>query len=299
MERSRLASVAQRIVGKAAERRNGRSAFLELADGLRLHYLDLAGGGPGPTVVLAHGLGGSALGFWRVAFPLAAGVGRVVAADMPGAGLSPNPPGGPPGFEGVNRAFTEFVERVVPEPAVYVGHSLGGAMVMRYLARRPERAIGTALVAPAGARVAPARLAALVEGFQVATLREAAALSRRFFSDPPAWLPLVMGPTTLFAMRQPHVRKMLEEALRVSALEDAELERLPLPLLLLWARNERVLPYEAVEHFRAHLPRGAEIEEVHDFGHSPQLDRPARLAERLLRFVRETVASNRPAWKAS
>ncbi|MGC4122420.1 MAG: hypothetical protein QM765_49150 [Myxococcales bacterium] len=52
------------------------------------------------------------------------------------------------------------------------------------------------------------------------------------------------------------------------------------------------MPYEGLEHFRAHLPRNAQIEEVDDFGHSPQLDRPKELVEWVVRFARERVRAS-------
>lgn len=295
MDSKKLLVWGMEAIRRRAQRKGARSRTVEVA-GLQMHCFDLAGKrAGGPTVVLVHGLGGSSLGFWRVMFRLVPHVGRVVVPDLPGSGFSPLPPGGPLGFAEVMDAFEGFAERAVPEKAVYVGNSLGGAMTARFAARRPEKVAGAVLVSPAGGRVDPKRMQQLVDGFQVQTQREARELSRRFFSRPPLFVPFLMGPTLLPLMARPSVKKLLEDAIRVSALEDVELEGLEPPVLLLWARNERVLPYEGLEHFRRHLPESAQIEEVEDFGHSPQLDRPRELVDRIARFVRERVTRAAPA----
>ena len=287
-------ALGQRVMLRAAELRGARSR-VDGVGGREVHWLSLEGRADAPTIVLVHGLGGSALGFSRVIFRLARHARRVVALDLPGSGFSPVAATGPLGFAELVACVESFSQACVPERAVYLGHSLGGALVARFTARHPERSLGTVLVSPAGGRVPRERLEQVVAGFKVTTQREARVLARRFFSRPPLLLPLVMGPALLPLMQRPSVQRVLEEALRDSALQDQELAGLPLPILLLWARNDRVLPYESLEHFRAHLPRAAQIEEVEGFGHSPQLDRPRQLSERVERFLEERVKGNRGA----
>lgn len=294
MDAEALLLLAQRAILGAAERRGARSKYVDV-NGVQVHSLEVRGWSEGATVFLVHGLGGSSLGWWRVLFRLARRVGRVVAIDLPGAGFSPTPSSGPLGFDAQMAVLESFVERELPERAVFLGQSLGGAMVARLVARRPEKALATILVAPAGGRVPPGRIEEVVQSFQVTTQREARALSKRFFSRPPLLLPYFMGPTLVPLMQRPSVQRLLEDALRTSALEDAELERLPLPLLLLWAKNERVLPPESVAHFRKHLPVGARIEEVEGFGHSPQLDSPRELVKRIVGFLAEALPRNAAA----
>jgi pimeloyl-ACP methyl ester carboxylesterase len=169
-----------------------------------MHSFEVAGRVPGgPTVVLIHGLGGSSVGYWRVMFRLAAHAGRVVVPDFPGSGFSPLPPGGPLGFAEVMDVYGRFAARAIPERAIHVGNSLGGAMAARFAARNPDRVSGLVLVSPAGGRVEPRRMQELIDGFQVQTQREARALSRRFFSRPPLLLPFLMGPTILPLMARP------------------------------------------------------------------------------------------------
>jgi pimeloyl-ACP methyl ester carboxylesterase len=59
------------------------------------------------------------------------------------------------------------------------------------------------------------------------------------------------------------------------------------PTLVLWGESEKLLPYEAVQYFRAYLLHHARLEVVKGFGHLPQLERPAEVVERLIRFADE------------
>ena len=56
-----------------------------------------------------------------------------------------------------------------------------------------------------------------------------------------------------------------------------QLRALPMPTLLIWGQSEKLLPYEGLDFFRAHLPAHAEIHEVKGFGHMPQMEHPAGL----------------------
>ena len=97
-----------------------------------LHAVDV---GTGPrTVMLLHGMMGSAEGWWRV-IPLLVQQGwRVLALDLPGHGLSPHDPDLT--IERAGSSVAETVEHHAPEhPLVAVGHSYG-ATVLAEAARR-------------------------------------------------------------------------------------------------------------------------------------------------------------------
>jgi pimeloyl-ACP methyl ester carboxylesterase len=59
-----------------------------------------------------------------------------------------------------------------------------------------------------------------------------------------------------------------------------------MPTLLIWGQREKLLPYEGLEYFRAHLPQGAEIDEAEGFGHMPQVEHPRRFVEKVSHFAR-------------
>ncbi len=60
-----------------------------------------------------------------------------------------------------------------------------------------------------------------------------------------------------------------------------------MPVLLLWGKDERILPRDHLEFFRRHLPEHARFEEPEGFGHAPYLDDVDAVARRILSFTSE------------
>src|SRR5437867_1122279 len=163
-----LLAGANKALRRVLVARGVRSAFASLR-GHPVHYYVLRGEGEGAPVVLVHGLGGSANGFYKTFFPLSRRFSRVFALDLPGNGFSPLPPKGPAPVAEQLAVLLEFCDEVVREPAFIVGNSLGGAMVTLLAHFRPDRARALGLVAPAGARVDEARFAELTRVLRVET----------------------------------------------------------------------------------------------------------------------------------
>jgi pimeloyl-ACP methyl ester carboxylesterase len=114
---------------------------------LDVAYVDV---GSGPLVVLVHGLG-EHLGYWDGNLPgLVEGGARVVALDLPGFGRSSKPAEGY-GIAWQAAAVRGLLDAIAPgEPAVLVGHSMGGQIATRFALTWPERVRALVLVAPAG-----------------------------------------------------------------------------------------------------------------------------------------------------
>ena len=103
---------------------------------------------PGPeeaTFVLVHGLGGSHVNWVRVAGGLA-GLGRVLALDLPGFGWSPRA-GRDTGLMDLRRTFGRFIERHASGSVVLCGNSMGGAVVLLQAAIEPSGVAGVILTA--------------------------------------------------------------------------------------------------------------------------------------------------------
>ncbi len=107
--------------------------------GVRLRYFE---GGDGQPLLLLHGFGGAAWNFTELAELLAGR--RLLIPDLPGHGKSEPLPA--PSIAG----FAEAVAGLLDEPAVVVGHSMGGVVALRLAERRPELVRGLVLAAPAG-----------------------------------------------------------------------------------------------------------------------------------------------------
>src|SRR5690606_33602113 len=158
-----------------------------------------------------------------------------------------------------------------------VGNSLGGAVALRYAITRPSRVRALVLLSPAGARVPDSEWQRLKALFDIRSRAQAQAFVARLYHEPPWFLPLLAHefPAT-FARRA--VRELLESATAEHAPTPEALASLPMPILLLWGKSERLLPRAHLEWFAAHLPSHAVIEEPDGIGHCPHFDAPGVLA---------------------
>lgn len=253
--------------------------------GHRVHAYRLEGQGLGPPLLLVHGLGSSANAYWRTLKPLALHFRRVWALDVPGNGFSPTPSSGPLPWREQLATVRTFLHDVVKEPAFVIGNSLGGAMSLYLAHESPDAVRALGLISPAGARLEDAQFHSLVRSFEVNTVAEARAMTRRLFAKPPLPLLLMAGQMrTLYA--NPTVRSLIREVQPEDAVSESMLSSLRMPTLLIWGTREKLLPREGLAYFRAHLPQHAEIHEVEGFGHMPQMENPRPLVRKVVDFAR-------------
>jgi pimeloyl-ACP methyl ester carboxylesterase len=118
--------------------------FAQLGD-TRLHYLDQ---GSGPTIVLVHGLAGNLHNFtYGVAKPLSQHF-RVLTVDRPGCGYSTRANGADASLQAQADTLVSLLDHLNIESAVFVGHSLGGAISLAAAQRHPQKVKALALIAP-------------------------------------------------------------------------------------------------------------------------------------------------------
>lgn len=252
--------------------------------GHQVHYYRARGEGRGPPLLLLHGLGSSANAYARTIVPFARRFREVWAVDLPGNGFSPLPGQGPLPVRALVEFAVAFQKELVREPVFLVGNSLGGAMSLYVAHHAPQAVRALGLIAPAGARMSDERIASLKQSFDVRTHKEARAMTRRLFHKAP--LPLLLFAGELRKLYgSPTVRSIIGEVGPKDAVTEEMLAALAMPTILLWGRSERLLPYESIDYFRAHLPRHAEVHEVRGFGHMPQMEHPREVVRRLTRFA--------------
>ena len=107
-----------------------------------VHYLDF--GGSGPTLLMVHGLGGSAIN-WMAVGPLIAKTHHALAIDL--AGFGQTPLFGRPATVGSNASLVhQFIEQVIREPVTVMGNSMGGHIAVIEAADHPECVTAMVLV---------------------------------------------------------------------------------------------------------------------------------------------------------
>ncbi|GMU62332.1 MAG: alpha/beta hydrolase [Myxococcaceae bacterium] len=256
----------------------------------RVHVLETKGVGHGPPLVMLHGLSSAGVHFFPMLRPITRGFSRVILPDLPGHGFSD-----PPRvleLEGFHDATLEALDRIVGEPAVVFGNSLGGFAAIRYARERPYRVKGLFLASPAGAAMTEDELETLRSLFRMKHHGDAVAFVDRLLARS-SWIrhPIAWGLRR--QLRRPEVSAILRIAATEHLLTPEDLARLDMPTLLYWGKDERILPLRSLEFFKRHLPAHAKVEEPEGLGHAPFLDAPLTLAERLVRFGQEVVAGAR------
>jgi pimeloyl-ACP methyl ester carboxylesterase len=254
-----------------------------------IHLLEGAGGGGLPPMVVLHGFAAHGVCYAGLLKRFQPHVKRVLAPDLPGHGYSaPLRPGDPPTV--LLDALTETLDRVLGEPAILLGNSMGGLVATRYALARPEMVRGLVLVSPGGAPLTPVEHEALLARFRVETYGQALDFVDDVFAKAP---PLLRHPIAHELRRRfahPQLRQLLGEISPSVMLTPSEVGSLRMPVLFIWGREERILPRANFRFFAQNLPAHAYIEEFPDFGHIGFMEQPTALTRRVLEFAREAAA---------
>src|SRR5262245_47490538 len=181
-----LMPLAERVGRRALWRRGARSQWLMTRYG-RMHCYDAPGSGNLPTIALLHGLAAAATPFGPLLMRLRKDVRRVLAPDHLGHGFSAGrtAPLTPASLLGATR---ETLDRLLDEPAIVVGNSLGGAVAVRYALSSPRNVKALVLVSPAGAHCDESEWPEVKRGFAKSSRGESAAVVTRLAHEPAAVL---------------------------------------------------------------------------------------------------------------
>jgi len=235
--------------------------------------------------VLLHGISSGATPFGPVIVRLLRHVTRVVAPDYPGHGFSEQ--------EGrlTPAALFESIRLVLDTlkvgPAIFVGNSLGGAVALRCAIDEPARVRALVLVSPAGAHASEEEWGLLRAAFHVESRADGRTFLNRLCYKSP-WIGHVIAHEMPAWLSRRAVRELFDSASNDNMPRPEELERLTMPILLLWGQHERILPHGNLAFFTRHLPGHTVVERPLTYAHCPQLDDPAELARRIVAFA-ETV----------
>jgi pimeloyl-ACP methyl ester carboxylesterase len=275
------------------------------------HRLTLAGyetrvlelEGSGPPLVLFHGYADSA-DTWRYTLArLARQDRRAIAVDLPGFGAAD-----PLEADLILPQLDEFAHAAARYAAgrprtkvIAVGNSLGGCVALRLAERHAQLLSGVVGVSPAGLEMS--RLLFLVERDPLlrsllalpspvpsAVLRAAVArLYRQLaFAVPGRVDPGAISAFTYHHRRRATVAGYLATAHRLipELREPFRLDRIALPVLLVWGDRDRLVFHRGAQRVLDAVP-GSRLELLRGVGHCPQVEVPDRFAELLLDFTPE------------
>ena len=249
----------------------------------RMHYFD--SGRSGPALVALHGVSSGASLMAPLLWKLAPHFDRVIAPDMPGHGFSQAPERME--LEGLYQASAELLDQALDAPSVLFGHSLGGALAVRYALERPERVTGLCLLSPAGAPSPEDERQGWLDQFAMADHQASLAFVRRLYVDPPPYLPVVAR-ACRFLFRRAPIQQLLDSARANGALTltAEEVAGLSVPIRFIWGDAETTMLPAHRAFWLEHLPGHAEILTPPHFTHCPYLEHVGDVAQLVSDFAR-------------
>ncbi len=279
-----VGTVYQRLIRRRLRRQGFESRYVEVS-GYELHALDGHFQGDLGTLVFVHGLGSSALSLSPLLKRVAPHFNRVVAVDLVGHGENEAPAQTVP-VETVYQVLAQQLKDIDQQPFALYGSSLGGGLSLRFATENPERISRLALTSPAGAPLRKTDIKRLRKLFTVDSNENMRNLVNALFHRPP-WYGSLLGRELKLAMERPMVKQILSQLEDIQTLTAQDIQRLSIPILLIWGQSESLLPRHCLEWFRTHLPNQAYIEQPFGYGHSPHLEAADDLSARLLHFFRK------------
>jgi pimeloyl-ACP methyl ester carboxylesterase len=260
--------------------------------------------GSGPAILLVHGIT-STSATWERVMPYLARRFTVIAPDLIGHGESAKPRGDY-SLGAHASGVRDLMVSLGHESATFVGHSLGGGVVMQLAYQFPERCERLVLVDSGGL------------GREVSILLRAATLplselalpllAHTRLLDAGRAIGGLLGRTGIrvatdlgelgrghASLEDPEARSAFLHTLRtivdplgqrVSATDRLYLAE-NIPFMLVWGRRDRIIP---VEHgLAAHeLVPSSRLEVFEEAGHFPHIDDPQRFLDVLLDFIDST-----------
>lgn len=230
-----------------------------------------------PPIVLIHGAGGSHL-HWPAPIRRLPGY-PTYALDLPGHGKSEGR--GQQSIDAYTQSVLDWMHAIELRQAIFVGHSMGGAIAISMGIHHPEHVLGLGLIG-SGARlkVAPVLLetASREETFP-ATIETIVKWAFDSQTNPK----LVELAAKQMTKTRPSV--LHSDFVACNAFNTMEtLENLSIPALVLCGESDKLTPARYSQYLADHIPN-AEINIILNAGHMVQLEKPEQVADALVDFV--------------
>jgi pimeloyl-ACP methyl ester carboxylesterase len=283
------------------------SQFLTLEDGARIHFRD-EGRPDGMPLVLIHGSMASLHTFepWT---GILGDEYRVVTLDLPAHGLTGAVPNRDYSSEAQLKVVKAVIDHLDLERVVIGGNSMGGGVSWRFALAHPNRVLGLVLLNASGPSVwyesegseEPKNPSPLI--FRLLSQAWFRAIAGRI--DP--YYLAVQGAESSYngspVVDDALVMRYYELALRAGTREailsrfsqpfnrarvQVDLTLLTQPTLILWGREDAVIPVSAGERFHEVLPN-SQLIIYDDVGHVPMEEIPKRSADDVRAFIESFV----------
>jgi pimeloyl-ACP methyl ester carboxylesterase len=267
--------------------------------GRSLNFVDT--GGSGPAMVFVHGLGGRWQN-WLLTIPAFMGSHRVIAVDLPGFGGS-EMPAEEISIKGYAKAVDALLGELGIESAVFVGNSMGGFVASEVALSFHTRVERLVLVSAAGLSIEYRNREPLMTlariwaaGATSVGAQSAAVVTRPRLRRAALQLvlryPERLSPAMTYELIQgsgaPGFMDALGALLSYSYRD--ELARIEMPVLIVWGRNDMLVPRGDAREYEELIGANARRVMFDDTGHVPMIERPNAFNALVAEFVAEGAA---------
>lgn len=228
--------------------------------GIRTHYHDI---GSGDVTVFLHGGGPGASGLsnYRRNIEALTSNRRAIVVDLPGFGQTDNKLGLGPVVEEMGKFTLDFMDAIGVEKASFIGNSMGGGTALSIALRAPERVEKLVLMGPGGGlpvftpmpTEGMRRMMAFYLGTGPSNEKLRDVIDCLVF-DPSSITPELMEERYKAATRPDVVNDFIFLRRPLGELWRDQLEKVVHPTLLIWGREDRVVPIDSALVFLKTIP---------------------------------------------
>lgn len=277
------------------------SQFVTLPRGLTVHYRD-EGPRDAPVIVLLHGSNAD-LHTWQPWVDRLKDRFRLIRFDQRGHGLTGAAPAGGYDADAFAGDILAFVDALKLDRFVLAGNSMGGANAARFAMLHPRRLQGLVLIDAGGAPVrregggnlAFTVLRMPVIGPLASQMMQRSLVERSLrqsVANQAVVTPAAVDRYWELARLPGNSQATRERfALPWTQFTAAEVGRIAVPTLVMWGREDSLIPYEAAAWFMRNLP-DARLVTYPGIGHLPMEEAPDRSAADLAAFVADLRQSS-------
>lgn len=295
--------VAALVTGAYAFRPPADTTYVpaEGLDGVRSRYVDtplasfhyLREGEGSPVVLLSPGASPAAA--WLAELQILSAEHTVYVVDLPGQGFTAlHDHGFVFDLHNMTAAIVTFLDAVGLQRVALAGSSWSGGYALAFAQQHPDRVSRLLLAAPSGLdRPDPVSweilklpvMGRLLAELEASSRSQTAAYVRGLFVHPDRATPALIDAMYASNSLPDNVRAMYELEARLDWHgTDLALPETRQPTLVLWGRQDTVLPAQSARVFAARLPR-ATVDVLDHCGHALVLDCPDRVSSRMAGFL--------------
>ena len=237
------------------------------------------------NLILMHGLGGYAER-WTNLIPLLSKKFHIFAPDLIGYGQSDKPSEDYTPELFVKFVF-DFIESLGIKKTFMIGTSLGGQIVAECASTQSSIIEKIILISPAGIM---RKSTPTLDAYTMAALyptKESVKNAYQMMIGPGKQVSEISIERFVTHMSRPNAKMVfLSTLLGLKNAPDLyeKLERITIPTLLIWGKEDKLIPFEYSQQFVSHI-KNCKFISMEGCGHSPYVEEPEKLSEFIIKFL--------------